>query len=174
MSDESFKIIPYQPRHLAQVTAIYAYHVLHGTASFEEEPPTEADIAERFSALLQDDYPILVAITGDDKVIGYAYGGPHKLRSAYRFTVEDSIYVAAGMQRRGIGRALLSALVEECKKGPFHQMLAVIGDSNNASSIGVHAACGFTHFGTAKNIGFEFGQWLDVVYMQRSLKEDKG
>ena len=169
MSSISYHMASYQPAHLEAVTSIYANHVLHGRASFEEVPPTTDEMAQRFATLAAQNYPILVALDEAGCVLGYAYAGPHKLRSAYRFTVEDSIYVAPDALGKGIGKALLTALITSCEKGGYKQMLAVIGDSENAASIGLHAACGFTHFGTATKVGFKFGQWLDVVYMQRVL-----
>jgi len=164
------KIRSYAPEDLGAVTAIYRTHVLKGTASFEEVPPDEAEIERRFEALRSENYPILIAEDEADLLCGYAYAGPYKTRSAYRFTVEDSIYVAETHLRRGIGHHLLDALIDACREGGFRQMMAVIGDSNNASSIGLHAAHGFTHLGTAREIGFKFNRWLDVVYMQKTLK----
>lgn len=169
MTSIAYHMASYQPSHLLAVTAIYAHHVLHGRASFEEVPPIADEMAQRFATLAAQDYPILVALGDEGNVLGYAYAGPHKLRSAYRFTVEDSIYVAPEALGKGIGRALLMALISSCEESGYKQMLAVIGDSENAASIGLHAACGFTHFGTATKVGFKFGQWLDVVYMQRAL-----
>lgn len=169
MTDLPYQIVPYEASHLAEITAIYGHHVAQGRASFEEVPPSMAEMAGRMTSLLDDGYPILVAQAASGAVLGYAYAGPHKLRSAYRYTVEDSIYVAPHAQRQGVGASLLRALISACEDGPFRQMMAVIGDSQNAASIGLHAACGFTMIGTAEKIGFKFGQWLDVVYMQRSL-----
>ena len=162
-------IISYQACHLEVITAIYAYHVRHGTASFEEQPPSKDEMATRFERLMAQGYPIFTALGPDGAVIGYAYAGPHKLRSAYRFTVEDSIYVSPDHQRQGIGKALLEALIESCQNKPYRQMIAVIGDSENHASIGLHAACGFEMIGTAKRVGFKFEKWLDVVFMQRAL-----
>ena len=123
----------------------------------------------RLRTLLDAGYPVLVSIL-DGAVVGYAYAGPHKTRAAYRRTVEDSIYVAPDMARRGIGRALLAALLERLKADSFHQVMAVIGDSGNAASIGLHRALGFRHIGTAHEIGFKFGEYIDVVYMQLALQ----
>ena len=114
-------------------------------------------------------FPVLVACTGSDEVVGYAYAGPYKTRSAYRFTVEDSIYIHREHLRKGIGQALLSALIDHCKARDYKQVLAVIGDSDNQGSIGLHRSCGFVSVGTARDLGFKFGRWLDVVYMQLSL-----
>lgn len=169
MENQDYHITFYQDAHLAAVTSIYAHHVLHGRASFEEVPPTEEEMAERFATLKAQDYPVLIAVNAQQQLLGYAYAGPHKLRSAYRFTVEDSIYVAPDTLGKGIGKALLTELILKCEEAGFRQMLAVIGDSENEASIGLHASCGFAHFGTATKVGFKFGQWLDVVYMQRTL-----
>lgn len=159
----------YRTDDLASVTAIYRDHVLNGTGSFEEVPPDEAEINRRFEGLSTEAYPILVAVDEANIICGYAYAGPYKTRSAYRFTVEDSIYVASTHLRRGIGHLLLASLIDICTKDGYRQMMAVIGDSQNASSIGLHAAHGFTHLGTARDIGFKFNRWLDVVYMQKKL-----
>ena len=170
MATLDYHITFYHHAHLGAVTSIYAHHVLHGRASFEEVPPSEEEMAERFATLAAQDYPILIALNEQGDLLGYAYAGPHKLRSAYRFTVEDSIYVAPDALGKGFGKALLTALISQCEEAGFQQMLAVIGDSENAASIGLHASCGFVHFGTATKVGFKFGQWLDVVYMQRELR----
>lgn len=169
MTDQILSLTSYQPSHLAAITAIYEHHVRHGTASFEEVAPTEEEMAGRFDGLLQHDYPLITALDPAGGVIGYAYAGPHKLRSAYRFTVEDSIYVSPDHQRQGIGKALLQGLIEASQDRPYRQMIAVIGDSQNHASIGLHAACGFEMIGTARKVGFKFERWLDVVFMQRSL-----
>lgn len=165
-------IIPFDencPTHIEAVTDIYDYHVTHGTASFEIEPPTSEEMEMRFSNLLMQGYPIFVAVDNSGEVVGYAYAGPHKPRMGYRFTVEDSVYVKADAARQGIGRLLLSAIINKCRQQGFTQMLAVIGDSENLASIGLHQQLGFTHIGTAENIGFKFGKPLDVVYMQLTL-----
>jgi len=159
----------YDREDLAAITAIYAHHVRHGTASFEEVPPTEAEMARRFGLLAEDGMPILVDCDDQGCVLGYAYAGLYNRRSAYRHTVENSIYVDRDHQRRGAGRRLLEGLIRRCKHDGYRQMMAVIGDSGNTASIGLHAALGFRHLGTAYEIGFKFGRWLDVVYMQRDL-----
>lgn len=148
--------------------AIYAHNVLTGTATFELEPPDVAEMARRRAAVLADGLPYLVAEI-DGAVVGYAYASPFRPRPGYRFTVEDSVYVAPGQQGRGLGRALLGALVEACERLGKRRMLAVIGDSNNAASIGMHRACGFEHAGVLPGTGRKFGRWLDVVLMQRTL-----
>ena len=155
----------------AAITAIYGHHVLHGRASFETEPPSAEDMRTRMRTLLDAGYPVLVAMIEDD-IVGYAYAGPHKARAAYGRTVEDSIYVAPGMERRGIGRTLLTTLLERVRAAGFHQVMAVIGDSGNAPSIELHRSLGFRHIGTAREIGFKFGEYLDVVYMQLALQPE--
>ena len=167
-------IRPYNPgndRDIDAITAIYAHHVSFGRASFETQPPSRQDMFARFAALAEDGYPALVA-EQDGEILGYAYAGRHKAREAYRLTVEDSIYVRHDAARRGVGRALLMELIERCRAAGFRQMMAVIGDSENTGSIELHRALGFRHIGTAQNIGFKFGVFLDVVYMQRALSDD--
>jgi L-amino acid N-acyltransferase YncA len=153
---------------LPQITAIYSHHVRTGLASFEIDPPDEVEMAQRFAAITAAGYPYLVA-ADRISVLGYAYANYYRTRPAYRHSVEDSIYVAPDALGRGIGKALLSRLIDECAARNFRQMLAVIGDSANAGSIGVHRACGFEHAGILKSIGFKFGRWVDSVLMQRGL-----
>lgn len=153
---------------LPAVQAIYAHHVLHGTASFEEIPPDLETIVARWRDVTERGLPYIVAEL-DGVVAAYAYAGPYRLRSAYRFTVEDSIYVAPGAERRGLGRALMAELIARCTACGCRQMVAVIGDSENAGSIGLHAAAGFEHVGAIHDVGFKFGRWLDSVFMQRAL-----
>jgi phosphinothricin acetyltransferase len=142
--------------------------VAHGTASFELEPPTEAEMARRMQALLDGKFPYFAADI-DGALAGYAYASLYRTRPAYRFTVEDSVYVAPQMHRRGIGKALLLKLIESCTALGFRQMIAVVGDSDQAASIGVHEACGFKPAGNLKSIGYKFGRWLDTPLMQLSL-----
>jgi len=148
---------------------IYAHHVLTGTGSFEETPPTVAEMADRRAALLKGGYPFLVAVDPADTVLGFAYGGPLRPRSAFRHTVEDSIYVAPEAQGKGVGRRLLTALVERCTALGFRQMVALVGDSANTGSQELHRRLGFTTKGTIDEVGQKFGRWLDVVIMQRAL-----
>ena len=150
------------------VTRIYAHAVREGTASFEIDPPDEAEMQRRYETLQAGGYPYLVA-EFDCAIAGYAYAAPYRARPAYGWSVEDSVYVAPDWHRRGIGRALLAALIEEAGARSFRQMVAVIGDSANAGSIELHRIAGFRLVGTLENIGFKFGRWLDSVLMQRSL-----
>ena len=150
------------------ITRIYAHAVTHGTASFELEAPTEADMRKRMETLLAGKFPYIVAEI-DGALVGYAYAGPYRARPAYRFSVENSIYVAPEMHRRGIGRVLLKALIDASTERGFRLMIAVIGDSNQAGSIGVHKALGFQDAGVFKNVGYKFGRWLDTVHMQLPL-----
>jgi L-amino acid N-acyltransferase YncA len=147
------------------ITAIYWHAVQYGTATFEIEPPDEAEMARRFHALVEGGFPYLVA-EHDGLVRGYAYAGPYRPRIAYRYTVEDSIYVAPEFLGRGIGRALLDRLLAEAGGRGFRQMVAVIGDSDQAASIALHRAAGFRVVGTFEAVGFKFGRWLDTVLMQ--------
>src|SRR5262249_60006843 len=142
--------------------------VRYGTASFEIEPPTEAEMSRRYEALRASGHPYIVAEV-EGTIVGYAYAGPYRARPAYRWSVEDSIYIAPQSQRRGIGRLLLERLLAEAQAGGFRQMIAVIGDSTNAGSIELHRAAGFRLVGTFDNVGFKFGRWLDSVLMQRPL-----
>ena len=153
---------------MAQVQAIYAHHVLHGAASFEEEPPPLAEMQRRRAATLGRGMPYLVAEI-DGRVAGYSYASPYRARPAYRFTLENSVYVDPARPRAGTGRALLAALIARCEAGEWQQMIAVIGDSANAPSIGLHAALGFRRIGTLHAVGFKFGRWIDSVLMQRAL-----
>jgi len=152
------------------ITAIYDHAVRHGTASFELEPPDAAEMARRRQALLDGGYPYLVA-EADGAVAGYAYAGAYRPRPAYRWSVEDSVYVAPAMHRRGIGAALLGGLIAEAEQRGFRQMVAVIGDSAQTASIELHAALGFRRIGAVENVGFKLGRWLDTVLMQRALGE---
>jgi len=155
------------------IQAIYAHHVRLGTGTFEEVPPDLAEMSARFAAVAQHKLPWLVAEM-DGQVLGYAYATPFRPRSAYRFTVEDSVYVAPDAQRVGVGGRLLSELIAICEAGGRRRMLAVIGDSENQGSIHLHARCGFTHQGVLTGVGFKFGRWLDIVLMERRLNVDNG
>jgi phosphinothricin acetyltransferase len=153
---------------MGQVQAIYTHHVLHGTASFEELAPALAEMLRRRADVLARGLPFLVA-ERDGRVVGYSYATPYRARSAYRFSIENSVYVAAGLARAGIGRALLVELIARCEAGEWRQMIAVIGDSDNAASIALHERLGFRMVGTLRNVGVKFGRWLDTVLMQREF-----
>ncbi len=153
---------------LDAIQAIYAHHVLHGIATFEEIPPDLAEMARRHAAVTGRGLPYLVAET-DGRVLGYAYAAPYRDRSAYRFTLEDSIYLDPAATRRGLGGALLHRLIADAAGTGARQMIAVIGDSGNAGSIGLHARLGFTMAGTMRSVGFKFGRWIDTVTMQLPL-----
>jgi phosphinothricin acetyltransferase len=150
------------------IQAIYAHHVLNGTGTFEDEPPPVEEIAARFHKIVDHGYVWLVA-ADDTGVLGFGYYGPFRDRSAYRFTVEDSIYVREDVRGQGVGKALVTRLIELATAGGARQMIAVIGDSENVGSIGVHASLGFNRVGTMRAVGIKFGRWIDVVTMQRSL-----
>ncbi len=157
------------PADIPAITVIYADAVINGTASFELEPPDAREMARRMGALVDAGYPYLAA-EADGALIGYAYAAPYRPRPAYRFTVEDSVYVAPDAQRRGAGRALLAALIAAAERKGYRQMLAVIGDSpNQAGSIGLHAALGFGEVGRLPDVGFKHDRWLDTLLMQRTL-----
>lgn len=153
---------------LSAVTSIYARHVLTGLASFEEVPPSLEEMQSRRANVLQLGLPYLVAEL-DGKIVGYSYATSYRARPAYRYTIEDSVYVADGLTGRGIGTALLTELIARCERGPWRQMLAVIGDSSNAGSIALHRRCGFAPAGHLVSVGFKLGRWVDSVFMQRAL-----
>lgn len=161
-------IRPAGPDDIPAITRIYADAVRFGTASFEIEPPDEAEMARRRRALVDAGYPYLVAQFGAT-VVGYAYAGAYRPRPAYRWSLENSIYIAPDAHRRGIGRALLGRLVAEAEKLGFRQMIAVIGDSAQSASIALHRAAGFRLVGTFEAVGHKQGRWLDTVLMQRTL-----
>jgi phosphinothricin acetyltransferase len=158
---------------MAAVHEIYAHHVLQGLASFEEMPPSTAEMIGRREAVLRLSLPYLVAEM-DGRVVGYSYAASYRPRLAYRHTIEDSVYVRDGLGGHGVGRALLGQLIERCERGPWRQMLAVIGDSGNAASIGLHRALGFHPAGKLDAVGFKFGRWVDSVLMQRPLGPGSG
>lgn len=164
------EIRPATEADLPFITSIYEHAVRYGTATFELTPPDLAEMTRRFRALTDGGFPYLVAAV-DGAVIGYAYAGPYRPRPAYRFTVENSIYLKPSIHRRGIGLLLLQRLLADCTARGYRQVIAVIGDSANAGSIGVHARCGFELIGTHPNVGLKFGRWLDTVMMQLALGE---
>ena len=153
---------------MVSIQGIYAHHVLHGLATFEEIPPSLNDLLSRRVSVLQARLPYLAAEM-DREVVGYAYATLYRPRQAYRYTIEDSVYVKAGLDGRGIGTALLNELVVRCSAGPWRQMIAVIGNSGNSASIALHRHTGFQLIGTLKSVGFKLGQWVDTVLMQRPL-----
>ena len=168
MSGSDLSIRPSRDGDLAAITAIYGHHVLHGLASFEEIPPEAEELMRRRQEILAERLPYLVA-ERSGRVLGYCYASRYRTRSAYRFTLEDSIYIDAAEVGRGIGRALLGALIERCTELGYRQMVAVIGGSDQWPSIRLHEALGFTRTGLLTAVGFKFGGWVDTVLMQRPL-----
>ena len=161
-------IRPSTDADIARITAIYRHHVLHGTGTFEIDPPTETDMAARRADVLSKGLPWLVA-EQDGQVLGYAYANWFKPRPAYRFSAEDSIYVAEEARGMGLGRQLLAELAAQAEAVGVRKLLAVIGDSANAGSIGVHRALGFTDVGVMRSVGWKFGAWRDIVLMEKTL-----
>ena len=151
-----------------EIQSIYAYHVLTGTGTFEEEPPSVEDMLARYRRIVDHGWRWLVA-ADESGVLGYAYYSQLRERSAYRYAVEDSIYVRENVRGQGVGKALVLELIDICTAAGMRQMIAVIGDSENVGSIGVHASLGFQKVGTLHATGIKFGRWLDSVYMQRAL-----
>ncbi|HWB45782.1 MAG TPA: GNAT family N-acetyltransferase [Hyphomicrobiaceae bacterium] len=152
------------------ISAIYREAVLHGTASFELDPPTEQEMLQRYRTIVDAGYPYFVGEL-DGAVVGYAYAGAYRTRPAYRFTVENSVYIAPEAQGKGVGRALLQALIEACTARHYRLMIAVIGDSGHQASIGLHRRLGFRFCGTLHSVGYKFGRWLDSVIMELPLAE---
>jgi L-amino acid N-acyltransferase YncA len=161
-------IRPAEPGDIAAITRIYADAVKNGTATFEIEPPDQAEMARRQQSLLAGNYPYVVA-ERSGVVAGYAYASHFHTRPAYRWSIEDSIYVDPKFHGQGLGRLLITRLLADAQARGFRQMIAVIGDSANASSIALHAAIGFRLVGTLRSVGFKHGRWLDTVVMQRPL-----
>lgn len=157
-----------QPDDAAAIHAIYAHHVLHGLATFEEEPPSSEEMRQRLLEVTARGLPFLVAEEAG-ALIGYGYCAPYRLRSAYRYALEDSIYVEDAHLRKGIGRAILSDLILRCAQLNYRQLIAVIGDSAQAASIGLHQSLGFVRAGALRSVGYKFGRWVDTVIMQRPL-----
>lgn len=158
---------------MAAVQAIYAHHVHHGLASFEYDPPDIAEMTARWQGVVGRGLPYRV-IEAEGRVVGFAYAAPYRARIAYRFTVEDSVYVAPDASGRGFGRMLLADIVEKAARAGMRQMVAVIGDSANAASIGLHRSLGFHEAGVLRSVGFKKGRWLDSVLMQRPLGPGDG
>ena len=168
MPTAQLTIRPSAPADLPAITAIYAWNVLHGTGTFELDPPSEADMTTRRADVLAKGLPWLVA-ERDGDVLGYAYANQFRPRPGYRFCLEDSVYVAAEATGQGVGKLLLAELLARCQAAGARQMLAVIGDSANLASVGIHRACGFDEVGGFKAAGWKFDRWLDVVLMQKAL-----
>ena len=164
---------PAAPQDLPAIQSIYAYHVLHGLASFEEEAPPLEEMRRRYEDVIGRGLPYLVA-EEDREVLGYGYCTLYRSRSAYRYTLEDSVYVRQNSQGKGIGKAVLSELIARCTALNYRQIIAVIGDSANAASIAVHASLGFVRAGNLRSSGYKFGRWVDSVLMQRPLGEGDG
>jgi L-amino acid N-acyltransferase YncA len=158
---------------MVAVQVIYAHHVSYGLASFEEVPPSVEELIARRNAVVAAGLPYLIA-ERQGNIVGYSYATAYRARTAYRFTVEDSVYVAEGFAGQGIGTALLQALVSRCEAGSWRQMVAIIGDSANAASIGLHRRLGFRPVGTLYSVGFKYGRWVDSVIMQRALGAGDG
>lgn len=159
------------PDDIAAVQQIYAHHVLFGAASFEETPPTQEEMQQRLSKVQEAGLPWLVAKRAN-RVVGYCYATPYRPRPAYRFTVEESVYIAEGQQGQGIGQALLAELIARCERGPWRQMLAIVGNArDNQGSLALHQKLGFSSVGTLKAVGFKLGEWRDTHIMQRTLGE---
>lgn len=150
------------------LAAIYGHHVLQGFGTFEEEPPSAAEMERRRAGVVALGLPYLVA-EAEERVLGFAYAGPFRPRAAYRYTVEDSVYVAPDAVGRGVGRAMLAQLIADCEAFGVRQVVAVIGDSGNAASIGLHRALGFVDAGVGRSFGFKHGRWVDIVWMQKPL-----
>jgi len=163
-------IRPARQSDLPRILEIYGHHVLHGLASFEEQPPELAEFTDRWKAVCDKGLPWVVAIDNEGRVLGYAYAGPYRSRPAYRHSVENSVYTDPGIVRSGLGKKLLTRIIEDCEKlGWVRQMIAVIGNSGNEGSIGLHAHLGFEMTGTLKSVGFKHGGWVDTVLMQRAI-----
>lgn len=173
VTDASFDLRSPTPGDMAAVHAIYASYVHTHTATFEEVPPDVDEMRHRHDVLVALGMPYLVALE-DTTVVGFAYAAPFRQRSAYRYTVEDSIYVHPDAVGRGVGRCLLAELISRCRALNHRQMVAVIGDSGNAASIRLHHRLGFVPAGTLKEVGFKFGRWIDSVYMQKTLMDETG
>lgn len=171
--NRSMLVRPAAIEDLPAVLSIYGHHVLHGLATFEEEVPPLEEMRRRYDDVVSRGLPYLVAAEGRN-VLGYGYCALYRTRSAYRYTLEDSIYVREGLQGRGIGRAILSELIARCAALNYRQVIAVIGDSGNAASIGLHASLGFVRAGTLRSSGFKFSRWVDTVLMQLPLGAGDG
>lgn len=173
MAGDDIELRPAAAGDFDRIAAIYGHHVRHGFGSFEEEPPDAAELVERHRTIVARGLPYLVAVRGGH-ILGYSYAGPYRPRSAYRYTVEDSVYLAPEAARQGIGQRLLGTVIENCTALGYRQMVAVIGDSANAASIGLHRTLGFRMIGAIEGCGFKLGRWVDSVIMQRALGPGAG
>ena len=161
-------IRPSREEDIPAITAIYEHHVLYGTGTFETEPPTIAEMTARRADVLAKRLPYLVA-EDNGRIAGFAYANWFKSRPAYRFSAEDSIYLADGLHRKGLGRAMLAELLAHCEAAGIRKMIAVVGDSENLGSVGVHLALGYTEVGKIESCGWKLGKWRDIVIMQKTL-----
>ncbi|MBV9749361.1 MAG: N-acetyltransferase [Acetobacteraceae bacterium] len=164
----TFTIRPASAADLPEIQAIYAHHVMHGAGSFEEAPPSLEEVEARFADVVEHGWSWLVAADATG-VLGYAYFKRYHERTGYRYTAENSIYVRDDVRGQGVGKALVARLLEDAERAGFRQMLAVIGDSENVGSIGVHTSLGFRQVGLLRSVGLKFGSWVDIVLMQRAL-----
>lgn len=154
---------------MGAITAIYRHYVLTHTATFEIDPPDEAEMTARMQRIVQADLPYVIAVAGE-QILGYCYVTPYRPRAAYRYTIENSVYVAHDCHGRGIGRSLLANVLDAATRLGYREVIAVIGDSSNAASIALHRKMGFVSVGTFRNVGRKFDRWLDTVLMQKSLQ----
>ena len=159
------------PGDAAAVGAIYGHHVLNGLGTFEEAPPSDAEIADRITAVLDRGLPYLVAEDGHGRVAGFSYAAPFRPRAAYRFTAEESVYVHPDHIGQGVGKQLVSRVIAACEARGLRQLVAVVGDSGNAGSLALHRSLGFTEIGIGHGFGFKHGRWVDIVWMQRALDQ---
>ncbi len=169
MQPEAFSIRDSEPADVPAITAIYAYSVMTSVATFDEHPPSVEEMRERRADVVDIGLPFLVAVDAGGKVLGYAYAAAFRRRTGYRFTLEDSIYVERTATHRGIGTALLTALIDRCAAAGYRQMVAVIADTERTASIGLHEKLGFKMVGVMPAIGYKFRRWIDVVLLQRAL-----
>ena len=167
------QVRPATPDDIPAIQAIYAHHVAHGLASFEEEAPSAQELRRRYEDVRRQSFPYLVAELGGE-VVGYGYCALYRSRSAYRYALEDSVYVRHDMAGRGIGKAILTELIQRCEALGYRQLIAVIGDSSHAASIALHASLGFLRVGTLRSVGYKLGRWVDSVLMQRPLGPGDG
>ena len=169
MEPASFTIRDSEPADVPAIAAIYAYSVMTSLATFDEHPPTVEEMRQRRADVVDIGLPFIVAASAEGQILGYAYAGAFRRRTGYRFTLEDSIYIERTQTHRGIGTALLTALIDRCAAAGYRQMVAVIAETERAASIGLHEKLGFTHVGVLPAAGFKFRRWIDVVLMQRAL-----